>query len=486
MRAHGKPLLLALTLIALIALSAFADFQQIRELIRRGDFAEALRACERDLKLQPRDYQIWTLKGIALQGVGRNAESLAAFRQALTIEALFLPALQGAAQLEYQLRDPNCQRTLETILRVRPETLTAHAMLGVLAFERKDCVDAVRHFETAGEAAVINPAVKQQLGTCYFQLERWHDAETQFSQMLAVKDDNQIRYNLGLTQTQAKKPAAAVATLRPLSLQERPDPDALSLLASAHEANEQTPEAVDLLRRALALYPREERLYADLATICLENNAFDIGTEILEAGAKNIPGSARIQAMLGVMHASAGYTEKAQAFFKRAEQLAPDAQHGRVGLAISLMQSGAAEQAVRMLREQAARTPDDPLISFTLAEALLQKGDASEQLQREAQMLLQQVVKRQPGNARAFSLLGKIYFRQQDTINALRNLETAVRLNAQDRAASYQLMTIYQRTGRASEAAALKEKVQKLREAENVEEAGRYRLVRVPADRVPQ
>src|SRR5262245_2445160 len=92
-------------------------FEQARDLLRRGEFAAALQACDESLKTQPRNFQIWTLKGIALQGVGKNADSLAAFRRALTIQPAFLPALQGAAQLEYQLHDPNCRKTLETLLR---------------------------------------------------------------------------------------------------------------------------------------------------------------------------------------------------------------------------------------------------------------------------------------------------------------------------------------------------------------------------------
>lgn len=479
-------LLLPLSLILLLHTPrVFADFAQIRDLIRRGEFASALQVCDQDLKLQPRDHQTWTLKGIALQGLRRDAESLVAFRQALAIQPQFLPALQGAAQLEYQLRDPQCRRTLETILSLRPDTPTARAMLGVLAFERKDCADATRHFEQAGDAATADPVVRWQLGGCYYQMEQWDAAEVQFRRLLDTKDDDRVRYNLGLAQAQAKKPAEAVATLQPLGTKDRPDPDALSLLAAALEANKQTPEAVQLLRRAIELYPREERLYADLATICLENNAFALGTEILEVGAKNIPDSARIQTMLGVMHASAGFTEKSQESFKRAEQLAPDARHGRIGLAISLMQTGASEQAVRLLREQAARTPDDPLISFTLAEALLQQADAAPEQMQEAQARLRQVVTRQPRNARAHSMLGKIYFRQQDTSNAVRNLEIAIRLDPTDRAATYQLMTLYNRLGRKPEAEALRTKVQKLVDTESTNESKseRYRLIRLPDER---
>ena len=107
------------------------------------------------------------------------------------------------AQLEYQLRDPNCRKTLETLLSLRPEP-TVYAMLGVLAFEAKDCTGAVRHYAAAGEAA-RDPIIRWQSAACHFQLQQWEPAETQFRELLALKEDERIRYNLGLAQVNAQK-----------------------------------------------------------------------------------------------------------------------------------------------------------------------------------------------------------------------------------------------------------------------------------------
>lgn len=455
-------------------------FEQARDLIRRGEFAAAVQACDESLKTQPRNFQIWTLKGIALQGVGKNTESLAAFRRALAIQPKFLPALQGAAQLEYQLHDPNCRKTLETLLKVRPEP-TVHAMLGVLAFERKDCSEALKHYAAAGEAAQ-QPLVKWQRATCHFQLEQWEPAAAQFRELLALKEDPRIRYNLGLAQSRAKRYAEAIAVLLPL--RPRADAEGLSLLASVYEADKQTPEALEILREAIARYPLEERLYADLATICLDHNAAPLGVEVLEAGTKNLPQSARLQTLLGVLLARTEQNDKAAAAFKRAEQLAPATGFGRVGLAVMLLESGAVDEAIKQLREQSSRAAADPRVKLTLAQALLQKDSSHAEL-REAQTLLRSVIARQAGNARAHSLLGKLYLRREETASAARALETALRLDPSDRNAAYQLLTVYRKQGRIKEAVALQEKVQKLLDDERAVdvEAGRYRLARAPESR---
>jgi tetratricopeptide (TPR) repeat protein len=474
-----------IVLVLAFGFAAAQGFEQARDLIRQGRFADALRACDEILKSEPRNYQILTLKGIALQGLGRDQESLKAFRQVLGIQAKFIPALQGAAQLEYQMHDPQCRKTLEALLQIRPEP-AAHAMLGVLAFERKDCADAIRHYSEAG-AVAGDPIARWQRATCHYQLGQWEPAETQFRELLAIRESAQIRYNLGLTQIEAKKFANAIATLEPLSKREAPESDALSLLANAYEGNKQTPEAIEVLRRAIALHPREERLYADLAAICLEHNAIPIGVEVLEVGLKNIPNSARIETMLGLLFIRSNQVEKGKEAFKRAERMAPDTSFGRVSLAVALMQMGAVKEAIDQLREELRRAPDDARVNLTLAQALLQKDSSPAEL-LEAKSILLHAIEREPNNAQAHSLLGKVYLRRNETTNAARVLETTIRLDPSDRYATYQLMTIYRKTGRTREAIELQEKLQKLLDAERSEEteAARYRLFRVPDGRPAQ
>jgi predicted Zn-dependent protease len=290
-----------------------------------------------------------------------------------------------------------------------------------------------------------------------------------------------VRFNLGLAHVQAKRWQDAISALEPLVRKPVPEVDALTLLASAYESNQQTPQALDLLRRAIELYPRDEQLYINLADVCLEHQGIQLGVEVLEAGAKNIPDSARIHTMLGVLHSRAAMPDKAEDAFKKAEELAPNEGFGRLGLAVALMQLNAPEEAVRVLREQAARTPDSLRISLTLAQALIQKGPTEEEM-REVEQRLAEVTARDANNAKAFSLLGKLYFQQEHPEKALPALEAAVRLDPADRTAAYQLMILYRRAGRTQEAAVLQEKVRELLEAERNQEAetGQYRLVRAP------
>ncbi len=457
-----------------------SEITAIRDLIQRGQFSDAVGKADLDLKLNPKDFQIWTLKGIALRSMDRRVESLSALRRAIQLGPNFLPALQSLAQVEYESGDPGARMTLQRIVALVPDP-SAHAMLGVLAFEARDCVRSIDHFERAGAAAAANPVARWQFASCLFEEGRYAEAEKHFEALLATREDRGLRYNLGLTRLRAKRFPEAIATLEPLGVVESPDADALSLLASAYEANAQTPQAVEVLRRAIELHPRDERLYADLAGICLEHHSLPIGIEVMEVGAKNNPRSARIQTLLGIMHDRSGGTEKAAAAYARATLLAPEAGFGAVAQAMTMLQMGAAEEATRLLRAQRRRGGGGK-VDVALAQALLQR-DLTDASALEAEVLLSAPSLR--SDSRAQAMLGKLYLRRNEVSRAAKALEAALALDPNDRAAAYQLMTIYQRQGRSTEMEQMRLLVKRLLDSEKIAEAetGRYRVVKAP-DRV--
>jgi len=99
---------------------------------------------------------------------------------------------------------------------------------------------------------------------------------------------------------------------------------------------------------------------------------------------------------------------------------------------------------------------------------------------REAETLLQGIVKQEPGNATAHGLMGKVYLQLGDMPKATRELEVAMRLDPSDRTSTYQLMRIFQRTGQAKEGAELARKFQVLLEKEKADEdaGNRFQIVR--------
>jgi tetratricopeptide (TPR) repeat protein len=452
-----------------------ADAARILDLLRRGRFGEALAASEAEVRRAPGDFQAWTLKGVALHALNRPGEALVALRKALSIKPDFLPALEGAARVEYQTKDARCEHTLKKILSLKPGDPQAHAMMAVLSFEKRDCGGAVTHFERAGDHTTQIPIARWQFAACLFEARRFGDAAAHFEALLAQREDSSVRYNLALALYENKQPAEAAAALEPLASRAVPESDVLSLLAAAQEAAGQTPKALETLRRAIEIYPRGERHYIDLAQLCLDHHSIPLGLEILAVGRKNIERSARLAVMQGVLEARSGLTQEAEKSFRAAEGM------GQTGLGLLLLEMNMLEESIAVLRQQLAKDPAQPMASILLAQALLRKDNNAETL-AEAKRILLSLGEVGRANAQARRLLGKIYMLEQDLAKAIPELEAALRLDPEDRSSAYQLIAAYRKTGRTKEIARLQTTVKNLLDAEREaeSEAGRYRLVRAP------
>ena len=480
----SNPFRLTTALVIVMAAPLFADLASIRGLIRAGRFAAAVEECDRELKSSPRSVSLLTMKGLALQGAGDKAASLAALRGALSIDPTDSTALKAAAQIEFETRDSRARKTLESVLRQDPGAEAAHAMLAVLHFEAHECAPALAHFEKA-PGATQSPAGRWQYGVCLFVQQRWQESAVQFSALLQLRDHPPTRFNLALAYWNAKNFPAAIATLEPMA-GTNADADTLRLLSTLYEASADTAKAFSTVQRAIQRYPDDERLLVDLAAMCMDHGAYDLGIEVIETGVRNNPTSVRLQTLLGVLLVRSGNLDKGQEAFRRAQELSPEAGLGRIGLASTLMQMGMAADAVPILRAQLAEKGPDPRVELILVRAILFKSPSAEDT-RESALLLRGILKREPGNAVAHGLLGKVYFQLGDTSEAAAESAAAIRLDPSDRTSTYQLMTIYQRTGRTREAAELARKVRLLLDQEKVEEdaSNRFRLVRKGAEPSP-
>ena len=472
--ALGLPSKVFVLALCLFASPLWADIASIRAALRAGRFVEAIAACDQELKIDPKNAALLTLKGLALQASGDPTASLLSFRQALAAAPSYLPALQAAAQIEFDTRHARARPTLEAIVKLVPTNQTAHSMLGELAFESRDCPRAIGHFSQIGSTS-RRPLTRWQNGVCLFERERWQEAGSEFQALLGIREHAPTRFNLALSHWHAKDYAAALQALAPLSA---PDADALSLKALVLRERNEIPQALDVLQSAVAAYPGDERLLLDLALLCLDQNSVELGTAVLEAGLSRLPRSIRLLTALGVFQVRAGDMKRAEEYFFAAEQLAPQSGLGQVAAATAMIQLGLPEDAIRRLQTVSAPSP---MVSLTLARALLQKG-GPEQHRAEAKRLLASVVAREPGNAAAYSLLGKTLAQDGDISRATQTLEIAIRLDPSDRTAAYQLMLLYRRVGKATQASRLNDQLRKVLAKENADilEAPRYQLSRSP------
>jgi cytochrome c-type biogenesis protein CcmH/NrfG len=167
-RAFAFPIVVLFASFAQLGLAQGSP-DQILQALRAKDYPAAVSAADAVLATHPthpEDCRILVMRGMALRGEGRAGDGLQSFQAALDACPHFVPALEGAAQIEYARRSPGAKALLEELIAIQPENPTAHAMLAVLAWQRGDCASALPHFEMASSLVQQNPEAKREYAAC--------------------------------------------------------------------------------------------------------------------------------------------------------------------------------------------------------------------------------------------------------------------------------------------------------------------------------
>jgi tetratricopeptide (TPR) repeat protein len=287
------------------------------------------------------------------------------------------------------------------------------------------------------------------------------------------------RYNLAVAQLQTSRPSAALSTLAPLAKSR--DPEVLSLLAAAQDSAGQTQAALSTLETALRIAPKDERLYLDAAVLYQKSGLLAPAVKMLDHGFEQVPRSARLLAMRGVILAQLGELDRSEADFERAGSLEPDQTYSAAGLSVLFSETGRAEGAVKLLRGKIAAAPDDPVLNYLLADALLREGAQPGQPEfAEAERALLRAVRIKQDFARARAALGKVYLRAGRAEDAVKELSAALALDPSNRPALSQLSAALRKAGRAKEAADASERLRRQYERDLEAEATRQRLRLAP------
>jgi tetratricopeptide (TPR) repeat protein len=459
--------------------------EQITRALAGNQPEKAAALLEPALETDPQNPILWTLQGMTLLRLQRQDAALGAFCRALSHDPNLLPALLGAAQIEYQIGDSEAQGRLEQILRLQPDNSTAHAMLAVLAYEKGDFPQAVHHFENSGSQLAAQPLAQWQYGESLYRDQQPGKAAEVFQGLLSSSpQDARIRYNLALCFLEAEELEQAKKTLLPLTESQQADPDALQLLAEVYKNQRDIESAVEVLQKAIRLHPEEERHYLDLAILCFDQGSFNLGAEIASIGIRNIPNSAPLYAARGIIHAQLGRSDEAKMDFQTANRLEPDKPYGGLGLSMAMQQSGEFEKALELLRDQISENPTDPDRLYLLAATLIENGLAEPGTEafEEAEAALQKVLEMRPDLSRAYVGLAELELKIGETERAIDHFQKAVDLDPSDRAAVNRLMFALRKAGRMEEAGVYAARLGQLMKQQREEEVrrNRYRVIKAP------
>lgn len=456
--------------------------EAIQSALRAHDFAQALQLATSEVQQFPRDAKLWTLQGIAFSGLGRDHEALAAYDKALNISPDYLPALEGAAELEYKVGNPHAIPRLNRILQQMPNDPTSHAMLAVLAYKQHDCATAVKHFAQSTQLIAMQPAALAEYGSCLMDLDRAHDAIPVFQQLVAQFPENpHARVNLAGAQVAAHQGKEAVETLQPLLEVKPPDSDILDLASSAYEEEGNTPKAVELLHQAIVTNPKKIRYYLDFATLSFNHQSFQVGIDMVNVGLKESPKAAPLYIARGILYIQLAQYDRGEADFQTAMHLDPSQASGAVAEGMAQIQNSNLDQALATVNVQLKSHGQDAFLYYMKAQVLIQKGTAAGSPDfKEAIAAAIRATQLNPNFFLARDILGSLYLKSGQLNPAIEQCRLALRGNPSDQEALYHLIQALRQSGKGSktEMTELVKRLADLRQESREQEtsANKYKL----------
>ena len=405
------------------------------------------------LAAHPNDPLLWTVRGLALRGLGRSSDSIVNFEKALKADPNFIPALEGASETSYGSGDPRAAGFLRRLLKLQPANETANAMAGTLAYEQHHCAAAVSFFETSQEQIYDNEIVASQFSDCLLQLNRADEAVRVLGRALSLHPGSvNLRYNLAVAQLKDNRPAETIATLQLLIGPGKSSASVLNLLASAQVTLGRLDQATASLSEAISLAPEMEDNYVDLGILCLENQQDLQALQIAASGLRFVQTSWRLYTVHGIASSLLSNYEDAEADFERSLQLEPLNSASVAARSILYAHTDQPEKAISALRQKLRSTPNNPMLNYLLADALIRNGGEPTKPQfEEARRALLRSLRANPNSSDALTLLGKLYVRENSLDQAEQTLKRAVDCDPTNRAALNQLLVVFRKLGRREE-----------------------------------
>jgi len=456
---------------------------QIVTALREQQYDTALAMLHIVLQESPANAQLWTMQGVAYNGEGKKKEALSSFRSALKLDPENIPALQGAAQIEYDQGDAAGIPILEHLLRLRPDDQTSHGMLAVLDFQLGNCSAAVTHFEKAASLFESRVPALHAYGTCLVKLRQLDKAAGVFEKCLALHpDDVRERQVLASVQLMSHQPEKAIATLNPV-LDATPDASTLELASAAYEDGHETEKAVDALRQAILLAPEDVSLYVNFAALSATHQSFQVGINVVNEGINLQPKAAPLYFARGVLYVQIADYDKAQADFDKAYELDPNQSLSIAAQGLASAQQNDLAHALAGVEDKLARRPDDPILLYMRADILAQQAPepGSPEFQKALRSATQAVALR-PTLGPARGVLAKLYLENRQYAEAAEQCRKAIEIDPKDQTAIYHLIQALRRTDNQKEIPELLKRLATLRQQATNEEREQYRYKLVEGD----
>ena len=420
------------------------------------------------------------MQGVAFKGAGNTKDALASFKRAIKLAPDNVPALQGAAQIEFDQGNPAGIPIIEHLLQLHPGDLTSHAMVAVLEYQQGDCAAAVPHFERALSLFDARPAGLHAYAACLVRQKQFDKATVALRRTVEANPENaQERRVLASVQLMARQPKDSIATLDPL-LNAKPDAQTLELASQAYEQAQETEKAVDALREAILLEPANVNLYLDFAAIAEKHQSVQVGINVVNDGINLQPGAAALYFARGMLYVQLSEYDKAQSDFDKAYQLDPKSSLSAAAQSLTAVQQNDFATALSGIQQKLRTRPNDPILLYMQADVLTEQDPKPGSAEfKTALNSASKAVSLNPALGPAHTVLAKLYMAAERYPEAVAECRRALHDDPADQTALYHLVRALRKTDQKDEIPGLLKQLAVVRQQANTKkrEENRFKLV---------
>ncbi len=211
--------------------------------------------------------------------------------------------------------------------------------------------------------------------------------------------------------------------------------------------------------RALETAKNAPEAYDLCAYACLRAKQLDVALAYANAGVATAPTHPSLNNTLGLIHMAKQQPADAEAAFRRAVQGDPTGTTGtsaRLNLAVLLLSTGRADNALEVLNEALAVAPDNPDLHYNrgLALHVVGRRDSAPEKLAEARQEYEKTISLDPSHPKAHCNLGVLLEAEGQQAEAIAAYQKALELDPAFVTAGRNLASAYERLGDKAAAAA--------------------------------
>jgi tetratricopeptide (TPR) repeat protein len=351
---------------------------------------------------------------------------------AKTADIEILAATQGGKQGKTYLESAKDRAT--QLLKMKDGTYDGYRMLGQIALLDKQPAEAVKNLELANKAKPDQAPLILAYFTALVQNDQFTQAEAAAKHLIEKQKDYAPIYDLLYVQYATRRQMPEAESILQLKSANNPTNSEYVLHLAMHYAASQQPAKMTAVMQRL----NDEKTFSNghLAAgdfYYLRLREFDRAREQYEAGMKAVPkDKPTYQKRLVELYAATNRNDDATKMLALVLKDNPSDPEGIAMRAALRLTTGNREEinlAVNDLQSLVAKTPNNHLLHYNLARALLAKGEVE-----PARLQLEETIKLRVDFLAARELLTRIHLSRSDAAKALQEADNILKFDANNMA----------------------------------------------------